>query len=181
MSQLGPGYFLERVPPAFKMNCPEILALGRSQATGRLQRWTIRFPAPRPLEQVRFICDGHRREFRALDPFMGSGTIGVAAILVGKTFIGIERDSVYFEYACRAHSTRPRTHPTTGGYPARRSGSHYQPFDTDSTAPSPTTFPRLADTYASSFTAARKFTCVTTVCPSCAKSRATCMIHAMRC
>jgi DNA modification methylase len=26
---------------------------------------------------------------------------GVAAVLAGKRFVGIERDPVYFEYACR--------------------------------------------------------------------------------
>lgn len=36
-----------------------------------------------------------------LDPFMGSGTTGVAAIQMYKTFIGIEREERYFEAACR--------------------------------------------------------------------------------
>ena len=36
-----------------------------------------------------------------LDPFMGSGTTGVAAIQMGKAFIGIEREERYFEAACR--------------------------------------------------------------------------------
>jgi hypothetical protein len=36
-----------------------------------------------------------------LDPFMGSGTTGVAAIRMGRSFIGIERDPSYFEIACR--------------------------------------------------------------------------------
>jgi DNA modification methylase len=31
---------------------------------------------------------------------MGSGTTGVATILAGKRFVGIERDPVYFAYAC---------------------------------------------------------------------------------
>jgi site-specific DNA-methyltransferase (adenine-specific)/modification methylase len=36
-----------------------------------------------------------------LDPFMGSGTTGVAAIQLGRKFIGIEREPKYFEIACK--------------------------------------------------------------------------------
>lgn len=36
-----------------------------------------------------------------IDPFMGSGTTGVAAIKAGLTFIGIERKQVFFDAACR--------------------------------------------------------------------------------
>lgn len=57
-------------------------------------------PCPRPLDQVRYVCDSIRAE-TILDPFMGSGTTGVAAILSGKRFVGIEQDPVYFEYARR--------------------------------------------------------------------------------
>jgi len=35
-----------------------------------------------------------------LDPFMGSGTTGMAAVLEGRKFIGIERDPAYFDIAC---------------------------------------------------------------------------------
>jgi site-specific DNA-methyltransferase (adenine-specific)/modification methylase len=36
-----------------------------------------------------------------LDPFMGSGTTGVACVELGKTFIGIEREPKYFDIACK--------------------------------------------------------------------------------
>jgi site-specific DNA-methyltransferase (adenine-specific) len=35
------------------------------------------------------------------DPFMGSGTTGVAAIRVGRQFVGIERDQNYFDLSCK--------------------------------------------------------------------------------
>ena len=36
-----------------------------------------------------------------LDPFMGSGTTGVACANLGRSFIGIEREVKYFDIACR--------------------------------------------------------------------------------
>jgi site-specific DNA-methyltransferase (adenine-specific)/modification methylase len=43
-----------------------------------------------------------------LDPFMGSGTTGVACIQSGRAFTGIERERKYFDIACerieRAHA-----------------------------------------------------------------------------
>lgn len=36
-----------------------------------------------------------------LDPFMGSGTTGVACVKLGRRFIGIERERKYFDIACR--------------------------------------------------------------------------------
>lgn len=35
------------------------------------------------------------------DPFMGSGTTGVACVNLGRKFIGIERERKYFDIACR--------------------------------------------------------------------------------
>lgn len=57
-------------------------------------------PCPRPLEQVLYFCESVRAR-SVLDPFLGSGTTGVAALLAGKTFVGVEQDKVYFDYACR--------------------------------------------------------------------------------
>ena len=36
-----------------------------------------------------------------LDPFMGSGTTGLAAVRQGRKFIGVELDATYFDVACR--------------------------------------------------------------------------------
>lgn len=36
-----------------------------------------------------------------LDPFMGSGTTGVACVNLGRKFIGIEIEPKYFDIACR--------------------------------------------------------------------------------
>jgi site-specific DNA-methyltransferase (adenine-specific) len=36
-----------------------------------------------------------------LDPFMGSGTTGVSAVMAGRRFIGIERDPDHFKLACK--------------------------------------------------------------------------------
>jgi site-specific DNA-methyltransferase (adenine-specific) len=35
-----------------------------------------------------------------LDPFMGSGTTGVASVMAGRKFIGIEQNEAYFTLAC---------------------------------------------------------------------------------
>lgn len=36
-----------------------------------------------------------------LDPFLGSGTTGVAAVELDRSFVGVERDPKYFDLACR--------------------------------------------------------------------------------
>ena len=40
-------------------------------------------------------------EQTVLDPFMGSGTTGVAAVNAARNFIGIEVDPAFFDIACR--------------------------------------------------------------------------------
>jgi DNA modification methylase len=58
-------------------------------------------PTQKPLEVMKWAIDLCPTADTVLDPFMGSGTTGVAAIQLGRTFIGIERDERYFEIACR--------------------------------------------------------------------------------
>ena len=59
-------------------------------------------PTQKPLGVMRW-CIGHLPEPNQtiLDPFMGSGTTGVAAVQMGRDFIGIEREERYFQIACR--------------------------------------------------------------------------------
>lgn len=53
-------------------------------------------------EGVMSWCLTHVPDARTvLDPFMGSGTTGVACAKVGRAFIGIEREPSYFDIACR--------------------------------------------------------------------------------
>ena len=46
-------------------------------------------------------CLGHVPKAQTVcDPYMGSGTTGVACARMGLQFIGIERETKYFEIAC---------------------------------------------------------------------------------
>lgn len=57
-------------------------------------------PCPRPLDQMRqFVGQWVAPQGVTLDPFMGSGTTGVACAQLGRKFIGIEIDPKYFEIA----------------------------------------------------------------------------------
>ena len=50
-----------------------------------------------------------------LDPFMGSGTTGVACMNLGRSFIGIEREVKYFDIACRRIDDAQRQSRLFGG------------------------------------------------------------------
>lgn len=55
-------------------------------------------PAPFPLQLPLNILDTVDCE-TVMDPFMGSGTVGVAAALNSKNFIGVEKDAKFFDMA----------------------------------------------------------------------------------
>jgi DNA modification methylase len=56
-------------------------------------------PSQKPLPLMLDIV--RRTSGTILDPFMGSGTTGVAAVRLGRRFIGIEIEPRYFDIACR--------------------------------------------------------------------------------
>jgi len=57
-------------------------------------------PAEKPEALVGRIINESPGEI-VLDPFMGSGTVGVASVRSGRAFVGIELDEVWFDVACR--------------------------------------------------------------------------------
>ena len=59
-------------------------------------------PTQKPIGVMKWAI-GHLPEpnHTILDPFMGSGTTGVAAVQMGRKFIGIEREPKYFDIACK--------------------------------------------------------------------------------
>jgi DNA modification methylase len=60
-----------------------------------------RHPTEKPRRlMAEIIADFTKPEQTILDPFMGSGTTGVAAVQLGRNFIGIEQSPEYFEIAC---------------------------------------------------------------------------------
>ena len=69
-----------------------------TEATDR----SIGHPCPKPIKQTEWMVE--RVSFigeTILDPFMGSGTTGVACANLGRRFIGIEIEPRYFDIACR--------------------------------------------------------------------------------
>jgi len=58
-------------------------------------------PTQKPVSVMRWCIEQAGAPETILDPFMGSGTTGVAAVQLGRKFIGIEREPKYFEIACR--------------------------------------------------------------------------------
>ena len=59
-------------------------------------------PTQKPIALMEW-CIGHlpATAQTILDPFMGSGTTGVACARLGRRFIGIEIEPKYFDIACR--------------------------------------------------------------------------------
>jgi DNA modification methylase len=57
-------------------------------------------PHQKPVSLLCELLQKLPRDAIVLDPFMGSGTTGVAAAKLGRSFIGIEVDAAYFEIAC---------------------------------------------------------------------------------
>ena len=83
----------------------------RDNVTTRFPRRNIYFPVDmkasfhptqKPVELLQYLVKTYTNEGDAVCDFtMGSGTTGVAAIKLGRHFIGIEKEPKYFDIACK--------------------------------------------------------------------------------
>jgi DNA modification methylase len=75
----------------------------RSIATAVLEGGgRVAHPTQKPVSLMVWCIERHGPDARTiLDPYMGSGTTGVAALQLGRKFIGIELDPGYFDIACK--------------------------------------------------------------------------------
>jgi DNA modification methylase len=120
----GGNYFADLLPATMGWLCWDKTQRGLGQADGELA-WTsfhnamrifsanrVIFeqeggrdhPTQKPIALMKWCIEYASRHGAAasvLDPFMGSGTTGVAAVQMGRKFIGIERDPRYFDIACK--------------------------------------------------------------------------------
>ena len=66
--------------------------------TGRQGEHPTEKPVPLMME---IVGDFTRPGETVLDPFMGSGTTGVACVQMGRAFVGVERNERWFDLSCR--------------------------------------------------------------------------------
>jgi site-specific DNA-methyltransferase (adenine-specific)/modification methylase len=64
---------------------------------------SLEHPTQKPAELMRWVLAelGVKAPMVVCDPYMGSGTTGVACVEIGAPFIGIELEPQYFDVACR--------------------------------------------------------------------------------
>lgn len=64
--------------------------------------WAREHPCPKPLPVMAWLVGLFCPEGGSvIDPFMGTGCVGAACALLGRSFVGIEIDRQYFDIACR--------------------------------------------------------------------------------
>jgi DNA modification methylase len=118
----GGNYFTDSLPPSmgwlvwdkgqedFSLADVELAWTNRKQAARRLTlpRAVLvkeggAHPTQKPIAIMRFTIDKLRvpEGGTILDPYMGSGSTGVAAVQMRHPFVGIEMEPKYFDIACR--------------------------------------------------------------------------------
>jgi site-specific DNA-methyltransferase (adenine-specific) len=92
--------------------CEQLPARSRQLFTGREHPPSLRrntHPTVKPVALMRWLVGlVAPKGGLVLDPFAGSGSTGIAAVLAGRQFLGIEREGEYLDIACArlAHWSR---------------------------------------------------------------------------
>lgn len=84
----------------YVFNAPDSSARRRLEYTGSIMGAETAHVSQKPIALMEW-CLHRVKSDVILDPFMGSGTTGIAALKLGRRFIGIEIDPKYFDIACR--------------------------------------------------------------------------------
>lgn len=80
----------------------DVIRFTGGAGVGFMRKEIIEHPCPKPLNIMQSILTRFSETSETiLDPFMGSGTTGVACIRTGRRFIGIEKEPKYFDIACK--------------------------------------------------------------------------------
>lgn len=72
---------------------------GEENISKATNNWKVH-PTQKPADLMRWCIEQAGTPASIVDPYMGSGTTGVAAVRLGLQFTGIEIDEQYFEIAC---------------------------------------------------------------------------------
>lgn len=73
-----------------------------ASAVSDTRRLARQHPCPRQDDVCEFIvANWVQPAHTILDPFMGSATVGVAALKLGRRYVGVEIEPKYFDLACR--------------------------------------------------------------------------------
>ena len=70
------------------------------RSIGAMNQERAGHPTQKPIKLMEWCMSLAPESDTVCDPFMGSGTTGVACANLGKKFVGIERERKYFDIAC---------------------------------------------------------------------------------
>ena len=84
----------------YAFHAPDSQGRRRMEFTGTPFGGETAHPSQKPVALMRWCVERVSAE-TILDPFMGSGTTGVACAKLGRKFIGIEIEPKYFDIACK--------------------------------------------------------------------------------
>jgi site-specific DNA-methyltransferase (adenine-specific) len=95
-------------------NLPKAVRIFRHMWNGMLRASERGYPRVHPTQKPVALIEWCITQIAApqsvLDPFMGSGTTGVACANLGRQFIGIEIEAKYFDIACERIDAAYRQH-----------------------------------------------------------------------